>query len=433
MVGKTAQIIKPSEPMAFGAFMAIYRSCANSFIELFLNSPVFRRNLDGVSTTTINQITQNNLRSTVAPVPPMQEWQRIITKANELMALCDQLEQEQTSSIAAHQTLVETLLTTLTDSQNAAALAENWALVSEHFDTLFTTEDSIDQLKQTLLQLAVMGRLVPQNPKDEPASALLERIAAEKVRLVKEKKIKRQKPLPAISDAEKTFNLPDGWEWCRLAELVPQFQNGASSRGDKDGKNTVVLRLADIKNWQVSLEDTRSLVIAEESVKRYSLEKDDVLIIRVNGSADIVGRFITCHRNYDAIYCDHFIRMRFPIDCFNSEYLALLGSSKLIRNNIANLFVSTAGQKTVNQTHIGSLPVTLPPLQEQHRIVTKVNQLMRLCDHLKQMVQQANTTQSQLTDAIVEQALNPEPVNNAERDAHILRRAQDEPGSVAYS
>jgi type I restriction enzyme S subunit len=79
------------------------------------------------------------------------------------MSLCDQLEQHSLTSLDAHQQLVETLLTTLTDSQNADELAENWARISEHFDTLFTTEASIDALKQTILQLAVMGKLVPQD------------------------------------------------------------------------------------------------------------------------------------------------------------------------------------------------------------------------------------------------------------------------------
>ncbi|MBF4444039.1 restriction endonuclease subunit S, partial [Vibrio anguillarum] len=92
----------------------------------------------------------------------------------------------------------------------------NWTRISEHFDTLFTTEQSIDQLKQTILQLAVMGKLVPQDPNDEPAAKLLERIAEEKAQLVKEKKIKKQKALPPIADDEKPFELPNGWEWARI-------------------------------------------------------------------------------------------------------------------------------------------------------------------------------------------------------------------------
>lgn len=137
------------------------------------------------------------------------------------MALCDRLEQQQTDSLAAHQALVETLLGTLTRVESQQEFSAAWTRIASHFDTLFTTEASIDQLKQTLLQLAVMGKLVAQDPNDEPADVPLE-----------------------IEEKEKTFNLPNGWQWTRLNSLLPEFQNGASSRGDKNGKDVVVLRLA---------------------------------------------------------------------------------------------------------------------------------------------------------------------------------------------
>ncbi|MCX9039759.1 restriction endonuclease subunit S, partial [Citrobacter portucalensis] len=155
----------------------------------------------------------------VVAIPPYQEQRSIVKKVEELMFLCEQLEQQSLTSLDAHQQLVETLLSTLTDSQNTEELAENWARISQYFDTLFTTEASIDALKQTILQLAVMGKLVPQDPNDEPAYELLKRIEQEKAQLVKEGKIKKQKPLPPVSDKEKPFELPKGWEWCRIAEL----------------------------------------------------------------------------------------------------------------------------------------------------------------------------------------------------------------------
>jgi type I restriction enzyme S subunit len=367
--------------------------------------PGYQNSLVSGSTNQV-ELNTSSVMSLEVPVPPLAEQQRIVAKVDELMALCDQLEQQTEQSLSAHQTLVEVLLAALTKSDSTVDFQTSWQRIAEHFDVLFTTEHSIEQLKQTILQLAVMGKLVPQNPSDEPASVLLEKIAEEKAQLIADKKIKKQKPLPAIADEDKPFELPNGWVSCRLAELIPQFQNGASSRGDSDGKDIIVLRLADIKNWQVSFADTRSIAISEKSSERYTLEKGDVLIIRVNGSADIVGRFITCHQKYDAIYCDHFIRMRFPIECFSSSYLSLLGSSSLIRERIADLFVSTAGQKTVNQTHIGSLSVTLPPLTEQHRIVAKVDELMALCEQLKARLSDAQTTQLHLADAVVENALN---------------------------
>ena len=103
------------------------------------------------------------------PLPPLAEQHRIVAKVDELMALCDQLEQQQTDSNATHQTLVETLLATLTNAADQRECAEAWQRIANHFDTLFTTEQSIDQLKQTILQLAVMGKLVPHEPMDLPA------------------------------------------------------------------------------------------------------------------------------------------------------------------------------------------------------------------------------------------------------------------------
>ena len=177
----------------------------------------------GSATPIINRLKWENLSITI---PPLSEQHRIVAKVDELMSLCDQLEQQTEDSIAAHQTLVETLLNTLTRSQNAEELAQNWKRISNHFDTLFTTEHSIDQLKQTILQLAVMGKLVPQDPNDEPASVLLEKIVAEKERLIKEGKIKKQKPLPEITEEEKPFELPEGWEWCRFASLSNEIATG---------------------------------------------------------------------------------------------------------------------------------------------------------------------------------------------------------------
>lgn len=382
-------------------------SIYGDYLFWLLSEPFIQKLVTSESERTAGQsgVRKELIYDFVIALPPKQEQHRIVAKVDELMALCDQLEQQTEASIEAHQVLVTTLLNTLTNSADADELMQNWARISEHFDTLFTTEESIDQLKQTILQLAVMGKLVPQEPNDEPASELLKRIEEEKAQLVKEKKIKKQKVLPPISDDEKPFEQPTGWEICRLGELLPQFQNGASSRGDKEGNEIVVLRLADIKDWQISLDDTRSIVIERKSIERYSLQEGDVLIIRVNGSADIVGRFVTCHEDYDAIYCDHFIRMRFPVECYVPSFLSLLGSSSIIREKIADLFISTAGQKTVNQTHISSLITVLPPIKEQLRIINKVDELLSICNQLKVRLKESKSTQLQLTDTIVKQAV----------------------------
>ncbi|MFW6333433.1 MAG: restriction endonuclease subunit S, partial [Thermodesulfobacteriota bacterium] len=181
----------------------------------------FQNKLEEKATgTTFVAVSKTDVESLSTPIPPLSEQNRIVAKVDELMALCDQLEQQQTDNNATHQTLVETLLTSLTAATDPKDFDESWQRIANHFDTLFTTEQSIDHLKQTILQLAVMGRLVPQDPDDEPASVLLEKIAKEKARLVKEGKIKRQKKLPEIGEDEKPFELPLGWKWVRFNQLV---------------------------------------------------------------------------------------------------------------------------------------------------------------------------------------------------------------------
>ncbi|WP_252176867.1 restriction endonuclease subunit S [Endozoicomonas sp. 4G] len=206
-------------------------------------------------------ISKEKIITSVIALPPEAEQHRIVTKVDELMTLCDQLEQEETDSIAAHQTLVDAMLTTLTDSKDASELAENWSLVAEHFDTLFTTEASITRLRQTILQLAVMGRLVPQNPEDEPAAKLLERIAAEKVKLIAEKQIAKQKPLPTITDEDMPFELPYGWSWARLEDVVVIYSGITKGRklGDRELVSVPYLRVANVQRAHLVLDKIKAL------------------------------------------------------------------------------------------------------------------------------------------------------------------------------
>ncbi|MFQ2027093.1 restriction endonuclease subunit S [Aeromonas veronii] len=193
------------------------------YVCLHINAISLLPYITGTAQPKMNQAKMNTI---VLGIPPLAEQKRIVAKVDELMALCDQLEQRSESQLAAHQTLVETLLATLTDSGDADELEQNWARLSNHFDTLFTTETSIDALKQTILQLAVMGKLVPQDPSDEPAAALLERIAAEKARLVKEKAIRKPSSMSPIGELPQPFNMPSGWEWVRLGDICHTIADG---------------------------------------------------------------------------------------------------------------------------------------------------------------------------------------------------------------
>jgi len=153
------------------AILHPFHEMPGKFFVIYFRSPEFVRYVESVQTgIAYPSINDKQFFGGMVPIPPLAEQNRIVAKVDELMVLCDKLEQQQTDSNAAHQILVETLLGTLTTSADQNEFTTAWRRISEHFDTLFTTEHSIDQLKQTILQLAVMGKLVPQDTNDEPAS-----------------------------------------------------------------------------------------------------------------------------------------------------------------------------------------------------------------------------------------------------------------------
>ncbi|MFM4772012.1 restriction endonuclease subunit S [Aeromonas caviae] len=350
-------------------------------------------------------ISKDKLIATIVALPPFNEQKRIVSKIDELMALCDQLEQHSESQLAAHQTLVETLLATLTDSCDADELAQNWARISTHFDTLFTTEASIDALKQTILQLAVMGKLVPQDPSDEPASALLERIAAEKARLVKEKKIKKEKPLPAISEDEKPFELPQGWAWCYLQEITFLITDG--KHGDcnnLDNSGFYFLSAKNIQNGKLVYDNARQIVEAEfaEVHQRTDLEAGDICMVNTGAT---VGKM--------AIAQDHIYTRK---TTFQKSVAVIKVANNYISNRYVALFLGSeipnllklSGGSAINNLLLGDLKrklLPLPPLVEQHRIVTKVAELMVICEQLKSRLQTSQQTQLALAESLVEGAL----------------------------
>ena len=266
--------------------------------------------------------------------------------------------------------------------------------------------DSLKKLRQQILQDAVQGKLVPQDPSDEPASMLLERIKAEKEKLILEKKIKKDKALPEIKPEEIPFEIPESWVWCKLGKLVLSYQNGISKRNSAEGDKVVVLRLADIYNGEISLNEVREIKLTEKELVNYLLDKDDILITRVNGSLDIVGNFTLVKTYFRKLtVCDHFIRMRLTKHLICSKYIHLLGRIRHLRLSIENNFKTTSGQKTINQGHIDNIIIPLPPLPEQNRIVAKIEQLMKLCDELEQGIQQNQKYTQELLQVALREAL----------------------------
>lgn len=346
------------------------------------------------------------LRNIVIALPPLQEQRRIIAKLSEFISLCDQLEQQSLTSLGAHSQLVETLLATLTASQNAEELAENWARISQHFDTLFTTEASIDTLKQTILQLAVMGKLVPQDPNDEPASELLKRIEQEKAQLVKEGKIKKQKPLPPISEEEKIFNIPKEWEWVRLDDICFGITSGSTPAKEifNEVEGVPYLKVYNIKNQKIDFNHKPQFInerYNDEKMKRSTLYPGDVVM---NIVGPPLGKVAIIPNTYDKWNCNQAIVFFRSIDESLGDYIYVYLLAGIFLDSIE--LIGTAGQDNISVTKSRSIVLPLPPKNEQQKIKEMVKKMLHNCESLKSRLQSAQQTQLHLADALTEAALS---------------------------
>ncbi|HDY7675373.1 TPA: restriction endonuclease subunit S [Vibrio vulnificus] len=387
-----------------------YRDLIPSYLRLVLKSPYFI-NYANDSTHGMNlpRMGTDKARAALFPLAPLSEQHRIVAKVDELMTLCDQLEQQTEASIEAHQVLATTLLDTLTNSANAQELMQNWQMVAEHFETLFTTEESIDQLKQTVLLLAVMGKLVPQDPNDEPAAKLLVRIAEEKAQLIKDKKIAKQKALAPITDDEKPFELPIGWEWCRIADVSLNSESGWSPKcldTPREAGKWGVLKVSAVTWGVYNPEENKELPSALEPREQIEVKDGDFLISRAN-TAELVAKAVIVPPDSPnkLMMSDKIIRFRFS-EALEANYINLFNNSGFARNYYAEVAGGTSSSmKNVSRVQINNLVVALPPKKEQDKIVCKVDAFFTICDQLKAKLRSSQTTQLHLTDAIVEQVV----------------------------
>jgi len=321
------------------------------------------------------------------------------------MALCDQLEEQQETSITAHQTLVEALLAALTNASEKGQFDQAWARIAEHFNILFPTEHSIDQLKQTILQLAVMGKLVPQDPNDEPASVLLEKIAAEKEQMVRDGKIKKQKKLPEIEESEKPFELPDGWEWANLEQLYILMDAGWSPAclpdPSPDHDSWGVLKTTAVQAMKYLEEENKALPNNKEPRQQYEVNVGDVLITRA-GPKNRVGVACTVKLTRPRLMIsDKIIRIEFSRVGVSAEYAALClnfgGTADFLEAAKSGM---AASQMNISQAILKSAPIPLPPVNEQARIAKKVSDLISVFDRLKCMLDKNITKETEIANLV---------------------------------
>ncbi|MCS4298362.1 MULTISPECIES: restriction endonuclease subunit S [Acinetobacter] len=351
-----------------------------------------------------NMPSVEEIKSTPFLLPPLEEQKRIVAKVDELMQLCDQLEEQQSLSSEAHDQLVDTLLNVLTNSSNADEFQENWQRISENFDLLFTTEYSMGLLKQKILQLAVMGKLVKQDLKDEPASELLKHIVEKKARLVKDGVIKKPKFLPEKNLYENTFtSLPDNWILTNLASLA-----------EINPRNNMIDDSIFVSFVPMTLIHREYLNKHEAETKTWAEVKKGFTHFANNDIG--VAKITPCFENSKACVFQnltndvgagttelHIVR---PIVGLDSEYVLIyLKSPVFLKTGEAHM-TGTAGQKRLPKEFVEYFNFPLPPLNEQKRIVEKVNQLFSMIDTLQTLQGKLQRTKLHLSDSLVANALS---------------------------
>lgn len=235
------------------------------------------------------------------------------------------------------------------------------------------------ELKNSILQLAIQGKLVEQRPEEGTAKELFVRIQEEKLRLIAEKKIKKEKPLPEITEDEKTFDIPESWMWVRWGDLSKSIQYGYNAPAQSTGRIKMV-RISDIQEGKVLWETVPFCNIQEDEIPNYLLKKNDILFARTGGT---VGKsYLVKDVPNESIYAGYLIRTRYS-ESLCPEYMKYFMESSLYWTQLKNGTIATA-QPNCNGKTLSKMVLPLPPLAEQKRIVAKIEELLPYIDRYEQ-------------------------------------------------
>lgn len=347
LVGKSAIVDKAG--MSFGAFMAIFRSVCNQYIIHVINSAYFRNSLLGdTGTTTINQITQDMLKNSLIPLSPLAEQKRIVAKIEELLPLVDRY-------AVAYEKL-------------------------EQFSAKFP-----EDMKKSILQYAIQGKLVEQRPEEGTGEELYWQIQTEKQRLVKEGKIKKEKPLPEIAEEEVPFDIPESWKWVRLSQLAILENGDRSSKypveSDYVDFGIPFFGAKDMNGSAMSLENVRYISEKKFSELGNGKLKNKDFICLLRGSVGKCAAFIADEKHRTGFICAQMVIVR-CIDKAICDYMQKFLMSPFYSQYIESKVTGTAVRQ-LPAKELGNVLVPLPPLAEQTRIVAKLEELLPLCERLK--------------------------------------------------
>ena len=364
-------------------------------------------------------MTKEKMEQLAVPLAPLAEQHRIVAKVDELMALCDRLEAARTEREATRDRLGGAVLSRLNAPDPDPAIFRNHAAFAlENLAPLTTRTGQIKALRQTILDLAVRGKLVEQDPNDEPTGEALKRIGSEREELVQRKIIRREKPLAKIAADEPPFEIPPEWQWKRIGEVALFTQYGTSTKSIHSEQGIPVLTMGNIQDGAVVWGNEKKIPATSEELPALFLEKFDLLYNRTN-SAELVGKTgIYLGEDDCKTFASYLIRIQLSQTSSSPRYMNLAMNAPIFRETqIGPLIKKQTGQANVNGTALKNMLTPLPPLAEQHRIVAKVDELMAACDQLEASLATSDDTRRRLLDALLYESLEEtlEPVKEHHR------------------
>nr|WAI02829.1 MAG: restriction endonuclease subunit S [Candidatus Methanoperedens sp.] len=345
-------------------------------------------------------LNRNEAYQVVTSLPPYKEQHRIVAKVDQLMSLCDELETRQQKKRESRAHINSSALDRLLAARAPGEFAEGWRRISDNFNLLYDAPENVGALRKAILQLAVIGKLVEQDEKDESAAVLLERIKEKKDLMIKEKKIKKEHSFENITEDDVPFGLPKGWAWCRVGDIATIKGGKRLPNGTiliKVPTNHIYIRVTDMKNGTIDDSDLHYITNeVYEKIKNYVIEKDDLYLTIVGSTIGKLG-----------IVPDKFHKMnltenaaRIIIYEVDRLFINYAMNSQLIQKQFFDK-TKQLGQPKLALNRIVSTFFPLPPLAEQHRIVAKIDQLMYLCDELEAGLMRSQADSEKLMEAVV--------------------------------
>ena len=377
------------------------------FLKYMLSDVFVEQSVEEANRVAMPKINQDALSKILVPVPPLAEQHRIVAKVNELMALCDEVEAAQTTREKRRDRLVAATLHRLKNGDNGpgseAAFKQTANFYFNHLPRLTTKPEHVRQLRQTILNLAVRGMLVEQEPEDEPAVNLVRRAEIQKSQLTKKCATKKHFAGQPIDALETRFTIPSSWCWARLGSLCQLVTSG--SRGWAkyySGDGAIFVRMGNLSRgtYKLRMSDVQHVrVPAGGEGTRTRLKENDILI-SITGEVGLLGLIPP---NFGEAYINQHTCLVRLLPVVWSRYFPDLLRSPFAKEHF------DAPQRGIKNSYrlsdVSNLPVPLPPLAEQRRIVARVDELMTLCDGLETDLATAVTNHHQLLESVLRQAL----------------------------